>query len=450
MSIQDTQKVASGGTSSTAGRLDRSALELQRQLRYVKKHVYADLFAEVPARRLLLSAEDSETNRHERLYVINKIKALLKDARYPAGVKHGELVADLLDGILAFGPIAEFMVDDEVTEIMVNHPDQVFVERRGKLVYTNVRFISTAHLLTHIERILLPLGKVVNERHPMVDSRLPDGSRVNVIVPPLAVQGPMLTIRKFVRPIVAAEDLIQLGSMSPNMSRFLQVAVETKRNIVICGGTATGKTTLLNVLSSFIPADERIITIEDAAELQLFQFHVGRLEARPPDLNGEGAVSIGDLFRNSLRMRPDRIIVGECRGPEALDMLQAMNSGHDGSITTAHANSTKDALSRLETMAMMAGSGLDSRSIRKQIASAVDVIVSLSRYADGSRKINMISELTGMEGETITRLDLFRFRQTGVAEDGRVLGVFEGNGTIPRFYDELRAQGISPPMDIFS
>ena len=284
----------------------------------------------------------------------------------------------------------------------------------------------------------------------MVDSRLPDGSRVNVIVPPLAVQGPMLTIRKFVRPIVAAEDLIQLGSMSPNMSRLLQIAVETKRNIVICGGTATGKTTLLNVLSSFIPADERIITIEDAAELQLFQVHVGRLEARPPDINGEGAVTIGDLFRNSLRMRPDRIIVGECRGPEALDMLQAMNSGHDGSITTTHANSTKDALARLETMAMMAGSGLDSRSVRKQIASAVDIIVSLARYADGSRKINMISEMTGMEGETITRLDLFRFRQTGIGEDGKVLGVFEGSGTIPRFYDEVRAQGVTPPMDIFS
>jgi pilus assembly protein CpaF len=449
MSIQDTQKVASGGTSALSGRADRASLELQRQIRFVKKSVYTGLFDEVPARRLMLSGEDSEVSRHERLYVINKIKALLKDARYPSGVKHGDLVADLLDGLIMFGPIAEFMVDDEVTEVMVNHTEQVFIEKRGKLVYTNVRFISPEQLMTHIERILTPLGKIINERHPMVDSRLPDGSRVNVIVPPLSVQGPMLTIRKFVRPIVAAEDLIQLGSLSPNMSRFLQVAVETKQNIVICGGTATGKTTLLNVLSSFIPSDERIITIEDAAELQLFQFHVGRLEARPPDINGEGAVTIGDLFRNSLRMRPDRIIVGECRGPEALDMLQAMNSGHDGSITTTHANSTKDALSRLETMAMMAGSGLDSRSIRKQIASAVDVIVSLARYADGSRKISMVSELTGMEGDTITRLDLFRFRQTGIGEDGKVLGLFEGNGTIPRFYDEVRAQGINPPMDIF-
>jgi pilus assembly protein CpaF len=293
------------------------------------------------------------------------------------------------------------------------------------------------------------VGKSVNERHPMADSRLPDGSRVNVIVPPLSVLGPMITIRKFVRPIVSAEDLVQLGSISSNMGRFLEVAVRTKQNIVISGGTATGKTTLLNVLSSFIPAEERIITIEDAAELQLFQTHVGRLEARPPDANGEGAVTIGDLFRNSLRMRPDRIIVGECRGPEALDMLQAMNSGHDGSITTTHANTTKDAMSRLETMAMMAGSGLDSKAIRKQIASAIDVVVSLARYADGTRKVNMISELTGMEGDTITRLDLFRFRQTHVGSDGRVQGVFESNGAIPRFYDEVRAQGVNPPMDIF-
>jgi pilus assembly protein CpaF len=332
---------------------------------------------------------------------------------------------------------------------MVNHPDQVYVEKQGKLVVTQTRFLSTAHLMNHIERILVPLGKTANARHPMVDSRLPDGSRVNVIIPPLAVQGPMLTIRKFVRPLVAAEDLIALGSIGQNMSRFLQVAVETKQNIVICGGTATGKTTLLNVMSSFIPPDERIITIEDAAELQIFQPHVGRLEARPADSHGEGTVTIGDLFRNSLRMRPDRIIVGECRGPEALDMLQAMNSGHEGSITTVHANSTKDVLSRLETMAMMAGSGLDTRAIRKQISSAVDIIVSVARYSDGSRKVNMISELTGMEGDTITRLDLFRFRQTSIGDDGRVQGVFEGTGAVPRFYEEVRAKGNNPPMDIF-
>ncbi len=445
MSVQDTQKIV------MPVRNDNSRLEqnLSKQVRQVKNRVFSSLFRDLPARRLVLSGEDTETGRSERLFVVNQLRRSLKEASLPSGISPSEILSDMLEDVIKFGPIAEFMVDDNVTEIMVNHAEQVFVEKQGKLVYTGIRFSSNSQLMTTIERILRPLGKSVNPHHPMVDSRLPDGSRVNVIIPPLAVAGPMLTIRKFVQDLIAADDLIRMNSMSRNMSKFLKQAVETKQNIVICGGTATGKTTLLNVLSSFIPEEERIITIEDAAELQLFQFHVGRLETRPSDMLGEGAVTIGDLFRNSLRMRPDRLIVGECRGREALDMLQAMNSGHVGSMTTAHANSARDVLSRLETMAMMAGTGLDVRAIRKQIASAIGLIVSVARYSDGTRKIQEICEITGMEGGAITRLDLFRYRQTGLAENGKVLGAFESAGAVPRFYEDLRARGLNPILDIF-
>jgi len=356
-----------------------------------------------------------------------------------------EIVAD----ILGFGPIESLLRDDSVTEILVNGADQVYIERNGILKETDIRFRDPSEVMRIIDRIVAPLGRRVDESSPMVDARLPDGSRVNVIIPPLSLNGPCISIRKFAKVAYTAEDMVRLDSMTQDMADFLRACVRARLNIVVSGGTSTGKTTVLNVLSSFLPSTERIITIEDAAELQLSQRHVVRLEARPPNIEGRGEVTIRQLVINALRMRPDRIIVGEVRGGEALDMLQAMNTGHDGSLTTAHSNSPRDTLHRIETMTLMSGTDLPLRAVREQIASAFDLIVHLDRLADGSRKIVRISEVQGMEGDVIVMQDIFAYVQTGV-NNGRVEGYFTATGVRPKFMEKVEAAGIELPASIFN
>ncbi len=350
--------------------------------------------------------------------------------------------------IVGYGPIQPLLDDPDVTEVMVNGPYAVYVERQGKIIKTPVRFKDDAHVMRVIERIVTPIGRRVDESSPMADARLPDGSRVNIIIPPLALNGPCITIRKFFRRRLSMEDLIRFGSVTREFAIFAEAVVKARVNIIVSGGTGSGKTTLLNILSGFIPNDERIITIEDAAELQLQQEHVVRLEARPPNIEGKGAVRIRDLVINALRMRPDRIVVGEVRGGEALDMLQAMNTGHDGSLTTLHANSPRDALSRLETMVLMAGMDLPLRAIRQQIASAVDLIIHVSRMRDGSRKVVAVTEVLGMEGDTILLQDIFKFELEGF-KDGKVLGQLQPTGIRPRLMERLAEHDIHLPPEIF-
>ncbi|MCP4810819.1 MAG: Flp pilus assembly complex ATPase component [Proteobacteria bacterium] len=360
------------------------------------------------------------------------------------------VVKEVIDEALGLGPLEDFLEDDRVTEIMVNRADQIYVEMDGKLTLTKASFTDDAQLLGVIERIVAPIGRRIDEKSPMVDARLKDGSRVNAVIPPLALDGPSITIRKFAREPFVVKDLVRFGTFTPEVADFLRACVQARLNILISGGTGTGKTTLLNVMSSFIPLDDRIVTVEDSAELQLKQPHVVRMETRPPNIEGEGAVTIRDLVRNSLRMRPDRIVVGECRGSEAVDMLQAMNTGHDGSLTTIHSNSPRDCLARLETLVMFAGLELPSRAIREQIGSAIQIIVQLSRLSDGSRRVTQISEITGMEGQVITLQDIFTFKQEGVDENGKVIGRFLATGFVPRFVKELEALGIALPQGIFA
>jgi len=350
--------------------------------------------------------------------------------------------------ILGYGPIEPLLRDDTITEIMVNGPKQVYIERGGKLYKTDVTFENDDHVMRIIDRIVSPIGRRVDESTPYVDARLPDGSRVNIIIPPISLIGPVITIRKFSRDPFTVDDLIRFGTMTPEIAKFLEACVKARLNIIVSGGTGSGKTTTLNVLSSFIPEDERIITIENAAELQLHQEHVVTLESRPPNIEGKGEITIRDLVINALRMRPERIIVGECRGGEALDMLQAMNTGHDGSLTTLHSNSPRDTLSRLETMVLMAGMELPVRAIREQIASAVDLIVHQERLRDGTRKIVSITEVQGMEGDVIVLQDIFVFEKTGI-RDGKVIGEFKATGVRPKFIEKFEAMGIYLPPQIF-
>jgi pilus assembly protein CpaF len=358
------------------------------------------------------------------------------------------LFEQIVAEILGFGPIEPLLGDETITEIMVNGPNSIYIERKGMLDKVNMSFESDEHLLRIIDRIVAPLGRRIDESSPYVDARLPDGSRVNAIIPPLSLIGPVLTIRKFSKQPLTIENLIDFGTITPETIEFLKACVIARLNIIVSGGTGSGKTTFLNILSGFIPDDERIITVENAAELQLRQEHVVTLESRPPNIEGKGEVSIRDLVINCLRMRPDRIVVGECRGGEALDMLQAMNTGHDGSLTTAHSNSPRDTLARLETMCLMAGMDLPLRAIREQVASAVDLIVHQERMKDGSRKVVNITEVQGMEGDVIVMSDLFVFEQTGI-EAGTVIGRLRPTGLRPKFIEQIEAANIHLPADIF-
>ncbi|MCK6539862.1 MAG: CpaF family protein [Anaerolineales bacterium] len=359
------------------------------------------------------------------------------------------LFNEIVDEFTGYGPIQPLLEDPEISEVMVNGPKKVFVEKNGRLVKSGVTFDDDDHVMRIIDRIILPLGRRVDADSPTVDARLPDGSRVNAVIRPVAIDGPCITIRKFKKDKLSIEDLIKFGSLTRNMAEFLRACVHAHLNIVVSGGTGSGKTTLLNVLSGFIPESDRIVTIEDAAELQLQQEHVLRLETKVANVDGKGAVTIRDLVRNALRMRPDRIVVGECRGGETLDMLQAMNTGHDGSLTTLHANSPRDALSRMETMVMMAGMDLPLKVVRQQISSAIDLIIQQSRLKDGSRKVTAITEVAGMEGETVVLTDIFKFEQTGVGEDGRILGELKATGIRPIFSPRLEAAGFKLGGDIF-
>jgi pilus assembly protein CpaF len=358
------------------------------------------------------------------------------------------LFESIVADILGLGPLEPLLDDEDVTEIMVNGPKNVFVERNGKVGLSGVTFESEEHVMRVIDRIVAPLGRRVDESSPLVDARLQDGSRVNVVIRPIALCGPTITIRKFSKDPFGVQDLIRFGTMSREMAKFLRACVVAALNMIISGGTGSGKTTTLNVMSSFIPNDERIITVENAAELQLQQEHVVPLESRPPNIEGKGEITIRDLVINCLRMRPERIVVGECRGAEALDMLQAMNTGHDGSLTTLHANSPRDALSRLEVMSMMAGMELPTRAIREQVSSAVDVIVQQTRMRDGSRRITHVTEVQGMEGEMITLTDIFEFEQTGF-ENNKIVGRLRATGIRPKFYDRIEDAGINLPPSIF-
>ena len=394
-----------------------------------------------------------EKNNHETRDSVERCLDLtLKEHRHeiPLRIPMPLFRQALMDELMGFGPISPLIRSPKITEIMVNGPDVVFVESRGRLFDSGVKFLNERHLLSIIQRIVEPLGRHIDDASPMVDARLPDGSRVNAIIPPLSLKGAALTIRKFSEKKLTTDDLIGFGSMTREMARFLEEAVKSRKNILVSGGTGSGKTTLLNVLSLFIPPGERVITVEDSAELRLTHRNLVTLEARPANIEGKGRISIRDLVINTLRMRPDRIIVGECRGPEALDMLQAMNTGHDGSLTTCHANSPRDALSRLENMVLMAGMELPSSAIREQIASAIDLVVQQTRLLDGSRKIVKITEITGRESNQILMQDVFDFVQTGISPTGEVEGYHTATGNIPAFVDDLRNSGrLTLDMSVF-
>ena len=360
-----------------------------------------------------------------------------------------QLFHDIMDDLMGFGPLQPLLDDPEISEVMVNGCKSVYIERNGKIQKTNITFDNDQAVIRVIEKIILPLGRRIDQESPTVDARLPDGSRVNAVIPPVAIDGPSITIRKFQKDKLTIDQLIKLGSITRPMADFIRACVISRLNIIISGGTGSGKTTLLNILSGFIPTDERIVTIEDAAELKLQQEHVVRMETKPPNAEGKHQITTRDLVRNSLRMRPDRIIVGEVRGGEALDMLQAMNTGHDGSLTTLHANTARDAISRLETMCMMSGMELPVKVLREQIASAIDLIIQQSRLKDGSRKVTSITEVAGMEGDTVVMTEVFRFEQTGITQDGKVLGDLKPTGIRPLFGPRLEAAGFKLGPEMF-
>ncbi|MFN7133100.1 MAG: ATPase, T2SS/T4P/T4SS family, partial [Myxococcales bacterium] len=371
------------------------------------------------------------------------------DSEIDDEVDRDQLLTDVLNEALGLGPLEAFLSDDDVSEIMVNHAMQIYIEKKGKITLSEKIFSSNQAVLGVIERIVAPIGRRIDESSPLVDARLKDGSRVNAIIPPLALKGPCITIRKFKKDKLGIADLIKYKSVTPQMAEFLEMAVKAHRNIVISGGTGSGKTTLLNVMTSFIGEDERIVTVEDAAELQIQQPHWVQLESRPPNLEGKGAITIRELVKNCLRMRPDRIVVGECRSGETLDMLQAMNTGHDGSLTTLHANTPRDAVARMETMCLMAGMDLPLRAIREQIANAVHMIVQQTRFGDGSRRITYVTELAGMEVDVVTMQDIFFYKQEGFDENNKVKGRFVSTGFVPKFYEDLQRRGIPVNMTIF-
>ena len=402
-----------------------------------------------PTEQMVLSDVQQDAAEVEQV-IGNYVDKVLEDNPFAVPVsERGRIVTDLRDEMLGLGPIESLLKDPSITEIMVNGPKKVFIERMGKLQLSGVQFHDDAHVMNIIERILSPIGRHIDESTPLVDARLKDGSRVNIIIPPLALCGPCITIRKFAQKALSVENLISFGTLDRKMADFIRACIQARINILVSGGTGSGKTTTLNVLSSFIPENERIVTIEDAAELKLQQTHVVTLESRPANIEGSGQITIRDLVKNALRMRPDRIIVGEVRSGEALDMLQAMNTGHDGSLTTAHANTPRDALSRLETMVLMAGFEMPVRAIREQISSAIELILQQSRLKDGSRKITYITEVQHMEGDVITTQDLFRFEQTGMDADGKLTGHFVSTGMQPSFMEKFQTNGVELPEDFF-
>jgi pilus assembly protein CpaF len=415
----------------------------------IKKRAHVELLKRLNLKRMALSGASEEDLAEKAKTTIHEILSELS-IPLPPGINPGVIEKELVHEAIGLGPLEDLIDMDDITEIMVNGPNHVYVEHKGTLFRTDTAFAGNHQVLAAIERIVSPLGRRIDESSPMVDARLKDGSRVNAIIPPLSLVGPSITIRKFSKTPFQVTDLVKFGSISFEMAKFLETCVQIRKNIIISGGTGSGKTTLLNVLSSYLPNTERIVTIEDAAELQLRQEHVVRLESRPPNIEGKGEIAIRDLVRNSLRMRPDRIVVGECRGGEALDMLQAMNTGHDGSLTTVHANNPRDALARLETLVLMAGFDLPLRAIREQIASAITIIVQVNRERDGSRKVTHISEITKMEGEIITMQDLFVFKQEGWTADDKIVGKHVPTGNIPTFMDEIKRAKLDLDISIFN
>ncbi|MBU0751519.1 MAG: Flp pilus assembly complex ATPase component TadA [Gammaproteobacteria bacterium] len=411
------------------------------------KRVHQQLIKQMDLRRMDVSRQSEEELRENTRTLLQDIVG--KDTELPPDVDRERIIKQVLDEVVGLGPLEDLLADEAVTEIMVNRYDEIFVERSGRLTKSDITFTSDLAVVGAIERIVAPLGRRIDESSPMVDARLKDGSRVNAVIPPLALKGANLTIRKFSKKKLQGEDMVRFGSMTHEMLGFMKTVVEQKANMIISGGTGSGKTTLLNLLSSFIPPDERIITVEDAAELQLSQPNLIGLESRPANAEGKGMVAIRDLVKNTLRMRPDRIVVGECRGGEALDMLTAMNTGHDGSLTTAHANTPRDCLARLEVMVMMSGLDLPVRAIREQIASAIRFFIQQSRFSCGSRKITHITEVTGMEGEVISLQDIFLFKQEGFGADGKVKGKHIATGAIPDFYQDLKNRGMDVDLSVF-
>jgi pilus assembly protein CpaF len=437
-----------GGLTAEVSSMKRPALtaegpSITNNHQDLKTRVQNRLIAELDPRMDLTNAEQVRRTVEETFNSVLEAEQVVLTR-----VERNRLFEAIAAEILGLGPIEPLLKDESISEIMVNGPRQVYVERKGRLEKTDVLFENDDHVMRVIDRIISPLGRRCDESSPMVDARLPDGSRVNAIIPPIALVGPTITIRKFSRDPLTVDDLIRFGTLTPEMTSFLQACVKARLNIVVSGGTGSGKTTMLNVLSSFIPDDERIVTIENAAELQLRQEHVVTLESRPANIEGRGEVTIRDLVINSLRMRPERIVVGECRGGEALDMLQAMNTGHDGSMTTAHANTPRDCLSRLETMVLMAGVDLPVRAIREQVAAAVDVILQQSRMKDGTRKVTAITEVQGMEGDVIVLQDIFVYEQTGI-ENGRIVGRLKPTGIRPKFIERFEQHNIYLPPNIF-
>ena len=428
-------------TDGTGSRRDPVLDELRQKIHH---HLIDELGPILYDKRL--SDEDLRRKVNDQLH-----EALAQEKAPLSAADKAQLIQDVSDDILGYGPIDRYLKDEDVTEVMCNGPESIYVERKGRLEKVSTTFVDETHLRRIIDKIVSQIGRRIDESTPMVDARLPDGSRVNAVIHPLAIGGPFLTIRKFAKEPLQVDDLIRFGTLNPQSARFLEACVRGRLNVIVSGGTGTGKTTTLNVLSSFIPDDERIVTVEDAKELQLHQDHVLSLEARPSNIEGRGEVTIRDLVKNCLRMRPDRIVVGECRSGEALDMLQAMNTGHDGSITTIHSNSPRDTLSRIETMTLMSGFDLPIRAIREQMASALDLVVHLSRLRDGTRRITHITEVQGMEGDVITLQDVFLFDYgMGVDEDGRFKGQLKATGVRPRFAEKLQDLGIRLAAELFA
>lgn len=410
--------------------------------------IHQELLHQMDLRRMHLDELEPDQVREHLSSLVDEI-IVSSTSRLPEQLDHKVLAKIVLDEAIGLGALEELLADSDISEIMVNAYNDIYVEKSGRLTKTDIIFTSDDAVMATIERIISPLGRRIDESSPMVDARLADGSRVNAIIPPLALKGPCITIRKFSEKKLTDRDLIRFVTLNESMVTFIRMCVEQHKNIIVSGGTGSGKTTLLNILSNYIPITERVVTVEDAAELSLVQPHVVSLEARPPNMEGRGQVTIRDLVKNCLRMRPDRIVVGECRGGEALDMLQAMNTGHDGSLTTAHANTPRDMLRRMEVMVLMAGMDLPVSAIREQIASAVHIVIQQSRFGDGTRKITNISEITGMESGTVQMNEIFKFRQDGFDDNGKVLGEFIATGSVPKFYEELKERGIPVDMSIF-